>query len=63
MNTIWSTVADLVEDENDVVVVMHSLSGIAGGQALEGLDKESRTNKNGQGRRDTADLHHVLYCS
>lgn len=37
---IRSTVLDLVA-ENDVVVVMRSYSGIPGGSALEGLDKES----------------------
>lgn len=40
IKTIRSTVLDLVAD-NDVVVVMHSYSGIPGGSALDGLDKES----------------------
>ncbi|SPQ27124.1 b2bc2dc6-a840-44dc-b43c-31d39453e0cb [Thermothielavioides terrestris] len=34
------TVSDLVQ-EHDVVVVMHSFSGMTGGTALEGLDKQA----------------------
>lgn len=40
IDTICSTVSELVQ-ENDVVVVMHSFSGMTGGTALEGLDKKS----------------------
>ncbi|KAI1188030.1 alpha/beta-hydrolase [Nemania serpens] len=40
IDTIRSTVSKLVVDQ-DVVVVMHSFSGMTGGNALEGLDKES----------------------
>ena len=40
VTTIRSTVAELVK-EHDVIVVMHSYSGIPGGQALEGLDKKT----------------------
>ena len=32
---------ELVAKEQDVIVVMHSYSGIPGSQALEGLDKKS----------------------
>ncbi|KAJ4288370.1 hypothetical protein N0V90_011604 [Kalmusia sp. IMI 367209] len=42
---IRKTVSDLVERELDVVVVMHSFSGMTGGTALDGLDKESRAGK------------------
>ncbi|KAH7380272.1 Alpha/beta hydrolase fold-1 [Phaeosphaeria sp. MPI-PUGE-AT-0046c] len=42
---IRNTVSDLVEKERDVVVVMHSFSGMTGGTALEGLDKDSRVAK------------------
>jgi pimeloyl-ACP methyl ester carboxylesterase len=42
---IRGTVTDLVEKERDVVVVMHSFSGMTGGTALDGLDKESRVAK------------------
>ncbi|AEO71893.1 uncharacterized protein THITE_2148467 [Thermothielavioides terrestris NRRL 8126] len=38
VETIRDTVSDLVQ-EHDVVVVMHSFSGMTGGTALEGLDK------------------------
>lgn len=37
---IRKTVSDLIP-ERDVVVVMHSFSGMTGGTALEGLDKET----------------------
>lgn len=40
VDTIRSTVVELVQDQ-DVIVVMHSYSGIPGGSALEGLDKQS----------------------
>ena len=36
--------ADLVKD-HDVIVVMHSYSGIPGGQALDGLDKKTTTEQ------------------
>jgi pimeloyl-ACP methyl ester carboxylesterase len=39
---IHKTVSELVEKGRDVVVVMHSFSGMTGGTALEGLDRESR---------------------
>jgi pimeloyl-ACP methyl ester carboxylesterase len=43
---IRNTVSDLINDTgNDIVVVMHSFSGMTGGTALEGLDKESRVSK------------------
>ncbi len=41
IETVRSTVEDLVDDGKDVIVVMHSYSGIPGGAALEGLDKKS----------------------
>jgi pimeloyl-ACP methyl ester carboxylesterase len=40
---IRETVSSLVDQDRDVVVVMHSFSGMTGGTALEGLDKASRT--------------------
>jgi pimeloyl-ACP methyl ester carboxylesterase len=40
IEVIRQTVSDLVV-EQDVVVVMHSFSGMTGGTALEGLDKKS----------------------
>lgn len=46
VETIRSTVSELVEAKKDVIVVTHSYSGIPGGQALEGLDTETR-KKNG----------------
>lgn len=50
IEVIRKTVSELVEDqEHDVVVVMHSFSGMTGGTSLEGLDKESRVAKNLQG--------------
>lgn len=39
VETIRNTVFSLVQ-EHDVVVVMHSFSGMTGGTALEGLDKQ-----------------------
>jgi hypothetical protein len=46
VDTIRNTVSDLINDTgNDIVVVMHSFSGMTGGTALEGLDKESRVSK------------------
>jgi pimeloyl-ACP methyl ester carboxylesterase len=42
---IRRTVLDLVEKERDVVVVMHSFSGMTGGTSLDGLDEESRIQK------------------
>ncbi|KAI1470489.1 alpha/beta-hydrolase [Daldinia caldariorum] len=44
VETISNTVEDLVK-ENDVVVVMHSFSGMTGGMALGGLGKETRAAK------------------
>ncbi|MCJ1232850.1 hypothetical protein MMC14_000804 [Varicellaria rhodocarpa] len=41
VDTIRSVVTELVEKEQDVIVLMHSYSGIPGGQALENLDKKS----------------------
>ena len=38
-------VQELLNDGRDVVVVMHSYSGIPGGSALEGLDKDSRAGR------------------
>jgi pimeloyl-ACP methyl ester carboxylesterase len=40
IETIRATVYDLVQ-ENDIVVVMHSFSGMTGGTALHGLDKQA----------------------
>ncbi|KAI1804212.1 alpha/beta-hydrolase [Daldinia bambusicola] len=48
VETIRNTVEDLVR-ENDVVVVMHSFSGMTGGTALEGLDKNTRAAKGRKG--------------
>lgn len=42
--TIRKTVSDLVE-EQDVVVVMHSLGGLSGSDALDGLDKKTCASK------------------
>ncbi len=44
VTAIKSTVEELV-NVKDVIVVMHSYSGIPGGQALEGLDKKSCVEK------------------
>jgi pimeloyl-ACP methyl ester carboxylesterase len=49
VETIRRTVSDLAEKQRDVIVVMHSFSGMTGGTALDGLDKESRTSKNLKG--------------
>ena len=46
---IRRTVSDLVEKGRDVVVVMHSFSGMTGGTALAGLDKESRITRQLEG--------------
>lgn len=45
IEVIRKTVSESVEQERNVVVVMHSFSGMTGGTALEGLDKESRVAK------------------
>jgi len=43
VETIRETVSQLVEhEERHVVVVLHSFSGMTGGTALEGLDRQSR---------------------
>lgn len=42
---IRNTVLDLVDQGREVVVVLHSFSGITGGTALEGLDIASRAAK------------------
>jgi hypothetical protein len=42
---IRSTVTKLVEEEKDVIVVLHSYAGIPGGEALEGLGKLEREKK------------------
>lgn len=39
---IRNIVTQLVEQERDVVVVMHSCSGLPGGEALKGLGKKER---------------------
>jgi hypothetical protein len=46
VDTIRGAISDLIEMQRDVVVVMHSFSGMTGGTALDGLDKESRVSKN-----------------
>ncbi|RYP23176.1 hypothetical protein DL765_001261 [Monosporascus sp. GIB2] len=48
VETIKKTVSDLVQ-EHDVAVVMHSFSGMTGGTALEGLDKQSCLSKGFKG--------------
>ncbi|KAI0206836.1 alpha/beta-hydrolase [Astrocystis sublimbata] len=48
IDTIRNTVSKLVVDQ-DVVVVMHSFSGMTGGTALDGLDKESCQSKGWKG--------------
>ncbi|KAK4200390.1 putative esterase [Triangularia verruculosa] len=48
VKTIRQTVSELVE-EDDVVVVTHSFSGMTGGTALEGLDKETCTSNRMKG--------------
>ncbi|KAF2821243.1 alpha/beta-hydrolase [Ophiobolus disseminans] len=45
VDLIRGTVSDLVEKGRDVIVVMHSFSGMTGGTALDGLDKDSRGSK------------------
>ncbi|KAK7751985.1 hypothetical protein SLS62_005947 [Diatrype stigma] len=45
---IRKTVSDIAV-EQDVVVVMHSFSGMTGGTALEGLDKEACASKGWKG--------------
>lgn len=49
VDTIRSTVTELIEQQKEVIVVMHSYSGIPGGQALEGLDKKTQTEKGLEG--------------
>ncbi len=49
VETIRSAVTELVEEGKDVIVVVHSYSGIPGGQALEGLDKKTVAEKGGKG--------------
>jgi pimeloyl-ACP methyl ester carboxylesterase len=49
VDVIRKTVLDLIDKERDVVVVMHSFSGMTGGTALDGLDKESRISKDLKG--------------
>lgn len=44
VETIRKVVSDLVQEE-DVVVVMHSFSGMTGGTSLEGLDKQTCVSK------------------
>jgi pimeloyl-ACP methyl ester carboxylesterase len=44
VESIRNTVIELIQD-HDVVVVMHSFSGMTGGTALEGLDKKTCTAK------------------
>ncbi|KAF2806570.1 alpha/beta-hydrolase [Mytilinidion resinicola] len=44
IDIIRSTVSDLVQ-KHDVIIVMHSFSGMTGGTALEGLDKEACFSK------------------
>jgi hypothetical protein len=45
VENIRGTASDLVEKGRDAVVVMHSVSGMTGGTALDGLDKDSRVSK------------------
>ena len=45
VDMIRSTVTGLVEQSQEVIVVTHSYSGIPGGQALEGLDRKSRSEQ------------------
>ena len=49
VETIRSTVSELVEAKKDVIVVTHSYSGIPGGEALEGLDAYSRKENGYEG--------------
>ena len=49
VDAIRSAVTELVEAKRDVIVVMHSYSGIPGGQALEGLDKKTRQEMGHEG--------------
>lgn len=49
VETIRQTVLNLMEKDRDVVVVMHSFSGMTGGTSLDGLDKESRFQKGLEG--------------
>lgn len=44
VTAIRAPIIELVKDK-DVIVILHSYSGIPGGQALEGLDKESCSAK------------------
>ena len=45
VDIIRSTVTRLVEQSQEIIVVTHSYSGIPGGQALEGLDRRSRSEQ------------------
>ncbi|KAL8947424.1 MAG: hypothetical protein Q9222_006292 [Ikaeria aurantiellina] len=42
VDVVRSTVSELVEAKKEVVVLTHSYSGIPGGEALAGLDRQSR---------------------
>jgi pimeloyl-ACP methyl ester carboxylesterase len=48
IDVIRKTVSDLIR-EHDVIVVMHSFSGMTGGTALDGLDKETCLSKGFKG--------------
>jgi pimeloyl-ACP methyl ester carboxylesterase len=49
ISLIRNTVSDLVDQGRDVVVVMHSFSGMTGGTALQGLGKEERLQEGKSG--------------
>lgn len=48
VESIRNTVSGLIQ-EHDVVMVMHSFSGMTGGTALEGLDKQASVSKGFKG--------------
>lgn len=49
IDTIRETVLKLAENDHNIVVVMHSFSGMTGGTALESLRKEYRAAKGMKG--------------
>jgi pimeloyl-ACP methyl ester carboxylesterase len=49
IDVIRKIVSDLIDQDRDVVLVMHSFSGLTGGTALDGLDKQTRQSKGLEG--------------
>lgn len=44
VETIRKTVLELAKDDQEIVVVTHSFSGMTGGTSLQGLDKQTRVS-------------------